>query len=113
MSSPPEPSPSGISAPAAVPPPLLSERSAVRIGGQEIALTPTQFRLLAALVAEPGRAFSRAELVARAIGTVVAERTVDVHVKELRRKLGPHGDRIETVRRRGYRWTDETPMSNG
>jgi DNA-binding response OmpR family regulator len=100
-----EPHPSGS------PPPsndatvvLIPERSAVRLGEREVAVTSTQFRLLAHLMAEPGRTFSRAELVERAIGTRVTERTVDVHVKELRRKLGPLGARIEALRGSGYRY---------
>jgi DNA-binding response OmpR family regulator len=71
---------------------------------REVAVTPTQFRLLALLLAEPGRPFSRAELVERAIGTRVTERTVDAHVKDLRRKLGPIGSKIETIRGCGYRY---------
>jgi two-component system phosphate regulon response regulator PhoB len=51
---------------------------------------------------EPGRPFGRAELVERAIGAVVTQRTIDVHIKALRRKLGRHGQRIVTLRRIGY-----------
>jgi DNA-binding response OmpR family regulator len=82
---------------------LVHERCAVNVGGREVVLTPTQFRLLGVLLAEPGRTFSRAELVERAFGAPVDERTVDVHIKELRRKLEPNEQRIETVRGRGYR----------
>jgi DNA-binding response OmpR family regulator len=60
--------------------------------------------LLALLMAEPGRTFSRAELLERVIGARVTERTVDVHVKELRRKLGPLGSQIEAIRGSGYRY---------
>jgi DNA-binding response OmpR family regulator len=59
---------------------------------------------MALLVQNPGRIFSRAELVAQAIDAIVEDRTIDVHVKELRRKLGQHGTRIETVRSQGYRY---------
>lgn len=83
---------------------LAPERSAALAGGREVALTPTQFRLLAVLVAEPGRAFSRAELVERGIGDLVTQRTVDVHVKDLRRRLGEWGRRIVAVRGVGYRY---------
>ena len=79
---------------------LVPERSAVRAGGREVVLTATQYRLVAVLVGEPDRVFSRAELV--------EERTVDVHNKEIRRKLGPPGGRIEAVRGRGYRYRSET-----
>ena len=87
---------------------LVPERSAVQAGGREVALTPTQYRLVAVLVGEPNRVFTRAELVEQAIGTVVEERTVDVHIKEIRRKLGSSGGRIEAVRGRGYRYRGET-----
>ena len=88
---------------------LVPERLAVRVGGREVALTRTQFRLLSMLHAEPGRTFSRAELVETGIGDLVSERTVDVHVKELRRKLGSDGWRIETVRGSGYRYRGQPP----
>ena len=92
---------------------LLPGRAAVRIGGEEILVTETQYRLLAVLVAEPGRTFSRAELVERGIGTRVTERTVDVHIKELRRKLGAYGRLIETVRRAGYRYVGGADETSG
>ena len=83
---------------------LIPARSAVLAGGQEVILTPTQFRLLAVLLGEPGRAFTRAELVERGIGDLVTERTVDVHVKGLRRRLGEWGPRVVAVRGVGYRY---------
>jgi two-component system phosphate regulon response regulator PhoB len=83
---------------------LVPERFAVQVAGREVVLTATQFRLLAALMAEPGRTLDRGGLVARAFPTAVDERTVDVHIKELRRKLEVHAGRIETVRGQGYRY---------
>ena len=76
--------------------------------GEELILTPTEFRLLEAMVRQPGRAFSRHELMDSAIGedAVVLERTIDVHVKSLRRKLGAGHDLIETVRGVGYRFRE-------
>ncbi len=61
------------------------------------------------LLRQPGRAFTRHQLMDAAIGdgAVVLERTIDVHVKTLRRKLGPAGDLIETVRGVGYRFNEE------
>jgi two-component system phosphate regulon response regulator PhoB len=74
--------------------------------GRELDLTPTEFRLLECLVRQPGRAFTRHQLMDAAIGdTVVLERTIDVHVKTLRRKLGS-ADLIETVRGVGYRFRE-------
>jgi two-component system phosphate regulon response regulator PhoB len=83
---------------------LVPARTAVLAGGCEVALTPTLFRLLSVLLEQPGRAFSRAELVERGIGDLVMERTVDVHVKELRRRLGEWGSRLVAVRGVGYRY---------
>lgn len=75
--------------------------------GRELDLTPTEFRLLECLVRQPGRAFSRHQLMDAAIGegAMVLERTIDVHVKTLRRKLGT-ADLIETVRGIGYRFRE-------
>lgn len=74
--------------------------------GQVLPLTPTEFRLLETLIRQSGRAFTRYELMDTAIGedAVVLERTIDVHVKSLRKKLGGGGDLIETVRGIGYRF---------
>jgi two-component system, OmpR family, phosphate regulon response regulator PhoB len=74
--------------------------------GEELALTPTEFRLLEVLVRQAGRAFSRHELMDAAIGedAMVLERTIDVHIKSLRKKLGDAADLIETVRGVGYRF---------
>lgn len=80
-----------------------AQRLVVR-AGKSIRLTGSEARLLAALMSEPGRVFSRRELVARAIagGAIVGQRTIDVHVAGLRRKLGPP-DLIEAIRGQGYR----------
>lgn len=77
-----------------------------------VELTPTEFRLLECLVRQPGRAFSRSQLMDAAIGdgAIVLERTIDVHIKTLRRKLGNRaGDLIETVRGVGYRFSETAP----
>jgi len=83
-------------------------RHKVSSGGREVDLTPTEFRLLECLVRQPGRAFTRPQLMDVAIGegAVVLERTIDVHIKTLRRKLGEEGDYIETVRGVGYRFRE-------
>jgi two-component system phosphate regulon response regulator PhoB len=71
-------------------------------------LTPTEFRLLECFLRHPGRAFSRSQLVLCAIskGNLVLERTIDSHVKSLRRKLNSNRVAIETVRGIGYRFRD-------
>ncbi|MFO0926659.1 MAG: response regulator [Gemmataceae bacterium] len=75
--------------------------------GRELELTPTEFRLLECLLKQPGRAFSRHQLMDAAIGegAIVLERTIDVHIKTLRRKLAAD-DLIETVRGVGYRFRE-------
>lgn len=83
-------------------------RHQVQVGSAAVELTPTEFRLLECLLRHPGRAFSRHQLMDAAIGdhAVVLERTIDVHVKTLRRKLtaaGAAAELIETVRGVGYR----------
>ncbi|MBI3822933.1 MAG: response regulator [Planctomycetes bacterium] len=79
----------------------------VTVDEQPITLTPTEFRLLETLMKQPGRAFTRHDLMDAAVGdAIVLERTIDVHVKSLRRKLGDTGAHIETVRGVGYRFRD-------
>ena len=80
----------------------------VFVNGADVYLTHTEFRLLAALADRPGRALSRSELLDLAIGedVFVVDRTIDVHVASLRRKLGGCADLIETVRGLGYRFKE-------
>jgi two-component system phosphate regulon response regulator PhoB len=77
----------------------------VTVRGKEVALTATEFRLLQLLLERRGRVQSRATLLADAWGYAesVDSRTVDTHVRRLRRKLGPEADRIETLIGVGYR----------
>ena len=71
-------------------------------------LTKSEFRLLDTLIRQPGRVFDRAELIDAALGedTLVMERTIDVHIRALRKKLGDAAELIETVRGVGYRFSD-------
>jgi two-component system phosphate regulon response regulator PhoB len=75
---------------------------------EPVELTPTEFRLLDCLLRQPGRAFDREQLMTYALGDsiVVLERTIDVHIKSLRRKLGEGRELIETVRGVGYRFAE-------
>jgi DNA-binding response OmpR family regulator len=73
--------------------------------GEEVSMTASEVRLLASLAKEPGMVKSRAELLA-ATGDAerfADERTVDAHVKNIRRKLNQCGEQLETVRGVGYR----------
>jgi len=77
----------------------------VRVDGHLVALTPTEFRLLAALIARPGQALSRQELVQIVMSdAIVQERTIDVHMTSLRRKLGAAARQIKAVRGIGYQF---------
>jgi two-component system OmpR family response regulator len=80
------------------------EKFRVRSGAGEIVLTAQEFKLLELLVRHPGRVFTREQVLNRAWGEggLVADRTIDVHVKTLRRKFGKF-EFIETVRGIGYR----------
>lgn len=77
-------------------------------GETPLDLTRSEFRLLDALIRQPGRAFSRSELIDAALGddAIVLERTIDVHIRALRQKLAAHADLIETVRGVGYRFRE-------
>lgn len=83
----------------------------VRIDGRAIELAPTEFRLMAFLLDNPGRVFSREELLRRAWTQNIKAgvRTVDVHVRRLRQQLEPFGCQrmIQTVRGFGYRFAAE------
>ncbi len=84
----------------------------VDVDGRGVDLTPSEFDLLAALMSAPGRAFSRLELLDRVQGTAYEgyERTIDVHVKNLRSKIEPDSSNptyIETVYGVGYRFARE------
>jgi DNA-binding response OmpR family regulator len=82
------------------------QRHEASLDAAPLELTPTEWGLLTALAAAPGRVFSRAELVNRVRGYEFAgyERTIDSHVKNLRHKLGDDGAQIiETVLGVGYR----------
>ena len=82
---------------------LDQETRRVTLSGEEIALTATEFDLLAYLMSRPGRVYSRDELLSHVWGyaSVVGTRTVDVHVAQLRAKFGDHNP-IRTVRGVGY-----------
>ena len=83
----------------------------LRIGGRSIELTPTEFQLLVTMARQPGRVFSRAQLLHAVHGVAFDsyERAIDAHVKTLRRKIepDPHSPRyLLTVFGVGYRFAD-------
>lgn len=84
------------------------ERHEVHVQDEAKELTHTEFRLLEFLARRPGRVFTRSQIVKGVQGghVVVTDRSVDVHVVSLRRKLGEFGQTIQTVRGVGYRMED-------
>lgn len=81
----------------------------VEVNSRPVALTLTEFRILAAVIAARGRVLTRNQLIDKALGqdAVVTDRTIDVHVTALRRKLGSARNCIETVRGIGYRLAND------
>jgi two-component system phosphate regulon response regulator PhoB len=88
---------------------LDSASHRVTVGNENIALGPTEYRLLSFFMTHPERVYSRGQLLDRVWGgnVYVEERTVDVHIRRLRKALEPHAyDRfIQTVRGAGYRFS--------
>lgn len=94
--------------------PVVVDRSShcVKVQGQDIDLTPSEFDLLSAMVSAPGRVFTRSQLLEQVQGVAYEayERTIDVHIKNLRAKLGddPREPRyIQTVYGVGYRFAEQ------
>jgi DNA-binding response OmpR family regulator len=91
---------------------LDRETHTVEVNGQFIDLTPSEFDLLATLMSVPGRAYTRLELLDRIQGVAYEgyERTIDVHIKNLRAKLEPNSRNpryVQTVYGVGYRFARE------
>ena len=91
-------------------------RHEVRVRGKVVHLTPTEFKLLEVLIKEPGRAFRRLDLLDRVFGYDFQglERTVDVHVINLRRKIEPNPKQpiyVLTVYGMGYKFAEDGDVS--
>jgi DNA-binding response OmpR family regulator len=87
-------------------------RMRARVNGRAVELTPTEFELLATLMREPGRVFTRGQLLDALHGVTIDtyERAIDSHVKNLRKKIEPDVGRpryLLTVHGVGYRFTDD------
>lgn len=78
-------------------------------GDEKVDLSATEFAILEFLMRSPGWVFSRNQIIDAVKGKdyPVTERSVDVQILGLRKKLGPHGDKVETVRGVGYRFQDD------
>jgi two-component system alkaline phosphatase synthesis response regulator PhoP len=77
----------------------------VHVAGEQVQLTPMEYQLLSILVRDPGKVYSREQLLTQVLGEEFFgdQRTVDVHISHLREKLGPMGNLIQTVRGFGYK----------
>jgi two-component system, OmpR family, phosphate regulon response regulator PhoB len=91
--------------------PFTLDAAAARaeIGGEEVPLTPTEFRLLQVMMERRGRVQSRDQLLESVweVTASITTRTVDMHVQRLRGKLGEHAAWVQTVRGFGYRFRTE------
>lgn len=87
---------------------LDTVRHEVTVDGERVPLTRAEFRLLRALMASPGRVYTRSDLVdvITAGESIILERNVDVHTSSLRKKLGTGADIVATVRGVGYKCRD-------
>lgn len=93
--------------------PIIVDRSRheASVSGQSVVLTATEFRILATLMSARGRVLGRDQLIDLVLGTDVAvtNRTIDVHIAALRKKMGTAADWIKTVRGVGYAF--RSPMA--
>jgi len=83
-------------------------RHEVRVNHVAIDLTATEFKILHQMATQPGRVFTREQLLNRVVGmgVVVIERNIDVHIRSVRKKLGDAAQLIQTIRGVGYRVVD-------
>jgi DNA-binding response OmpR family regulator len=86
------------------------------VSGKALNLTPIEFKLLGALVKEPGRVFSRSQIIEKALGQDFDgfDRTIDVHILKLRRKLEPdphHPKYLKTIYGAGYKLMETTSVT--
>jgi len=81
------------------------ERFEVRIAGKPVELTTTEFKLLHLLASKPGRVFTRDQILDQLWGNekIVLDRTIDVHIKNLREKMGPAARILKNIRGVGYK----------
>jgi two-component system phosphate regulon response regulator PhoB len=83
----------------------------VTVGDRDLAVSPTEYRLLEFFLTHPGKVYSRTQLLDQVWGrsAYIEERTVDVHIRRLRKILAEHGreDLVQTVRGFGYRFSEQ------
>lgn len=88
---------------------VIPSRHLVQVDGQTVTLTLKEYELLCRLLSEPGTVFTRSRLLDEIWGYAFdgESRTVDVHIRTLRQKLGQAGAGIQTIRGIGYKWEEE------
>lgn len=81
-------------------------RQEVVVSGESVRLTPTEYRVLSLLANNPGKVYSRRQLIDLALGadSPTSERSIDVHVAGIRKKLNSVAGCLETIRNEGYRF---------
>ena len=84
------------------------DKHQVTLAGELIYLTASEFRLFYQLASNPGKAFSREQLLKSVVGdrTIVVDRNIDVHIRSVRKKIGAYAVRVQTIRGIGYRFTE-------
>ena len=84
-------------------------RHEVRIANVPVSLTATEFKILHHIASQPGRAFTRDQLLNRVTGkgVVVVDRNIDVHIRSIRKKLKEYSEKIQTIRGVGYRFNGD------
>jgi len=87
---------------------LEVDKHKVTLNGEVVKFTATEFRLLHYLASNPGRVFSREQLLTRASGdgVVLVDRNIDVHIRSIRKKVDPTQSFVETIRGVGYRFKE-------
>ncbi len=85
---------------------INTDKYEVMVDADKIELTTTEFNILLILVSKPGWVFSRNKLLDMLWGEdkIILDRTIDVHIQKLRKKLGSHGNHIKSVRGVGYKF---------
>ena len=88
---------------------IFPQKKSVIVDGSQINLTPTEYNILIYLVKKPGWVFSRDQIMSYAHGAdhFVTDRSVDVQIVALRKKMGAKGKHIKTVRGTGYKFEEE------
>ncbi len=88
---------------------INKEKYTVTLKGKHIVLPKKEFEILTYLASNPGRVFHRDKILSDIWGSdvFVVERTIDVHIRKIREKLGTYADLIETIKGVGYRFKDD------